>query len=74
MFNWLKECFGKGKIRIEGVLEDGRYFHCKVPYIGDPDTLDKDELFKIVQDEVLVEYGHRATSLKFVGMTRGDRL
>jgi hypothetical protein len=69
MFDWLKRCFGEGKIRVEGTLTDGTGFTAKISYIGDIDTVDKSELLDHVRRSVLVEHGERVATCRVVGFT-----
>lgn len=69
MFDWLKRCFGEGKIRVEGTLTDGTAFAAKCPYIGDIETLDEEELLYNVRRDVLVNHGKHVASCRVVGWT-----
>ena len=66
----IKKLFGEGTIRIEGHLVGGRGFTIKMPYAGDIDTLDEEEIFQHVRDEMLVQHGKQIADLHIVGVTQ----
>jgi hypothetical protein len=67
MFDWLRKLHGEGKIRAEVMTADGRQGIVKVPYIGDINTLNKEEFRRNVIDQVWVNKGIRVTDVKLVG-------
>ncbi len=69
MFDWLKRCFGEGKIRVEGTLVDGTGFTAKLPYIGDISTMDEREILAKVRQEIRVEWGKTVATCRVVGYT-----
>lgn len=69
MIDWIKSLFGKGKFRFEGVTTTGRRFTLKLDYVGDPNTVNEEELYRMVKNRVFVETGHRVQSVQLMGMT-----
>jgi hypothetical protein len=67
MFDFIKRLFGEGKIRIEAETLDGRGVVLKVPYIGDIDTLDVEELKLDLMHRCYVEHGERIHKLQITG-------
>lgn len=63
----IKRCFGEGKIRFEGILEDGTKFTAKMDYIGDINTLNEKEVIEDLKRKAFVEYGWRIKEAKIVG-------
>jgi len=68
MFDWFEKLFGEGKIRVECVLSDGRKCTVKMPYIGDINTMDKEEVLNIAENWVKNEHGFIVVSAKIVGI------
>lgn len=67
MFDWIKRLFGEGKIRARIACSDGSTGTVTVPYIGDIDTLDEEELGETIRRQVFVDYGKRVTSVAILG-------
>jgi len=67
MFDSIRRLFGEGTVRVEGLVPGQGKFVAKIPYTGDVNTLDENELFDIVKRKVLVEYGVRVVDLKIIG-------
>ena len=67
MFDWIKKLFGEGKIRLEFTDNTGKVYVGRVPYIGDIDTLDVEELRDQVSKQWFVEHGTRIVDFKILG-------
>lgn len=67
MFDFIKRLFGEGKIRARIKCDDGSTGTATVPYIGDIDTLDEEELGETIRRQVFVNYGKRVTSVTILG-------
>lgn len=67
MFDWLKRCYGEGKIRLRAETDSGVYT-VKVPYIGDIQTLDAEELVAMVKNRIFVETGKRVNKVVVEGV------
>lgn len=63
----IKRCFGEGKIRFEGTLENGRKFIAKQDYIGDINTIEPEELIEQIKRRVFVEWGYHVKEIKITG-------
>lgn len=63
MFDWLKRCFGKGTIYFDFVCDDGSSGRGKSPYIGDPNTFDKDEFIIQMNAEIWHKYAKRVIQI-----------
>ena len=68
MLDWIKNLFGAGKIRIEGVTEDGRNFNFKMEYTGSAGTVTEKEVLDQAVSFLLVEHGVRVDRLRIVGV------
>lgn len=44
MFHWIKRLFGEGTCVLKGETYDGRTFTIKVPFVGNPDTIDCNDI------------------------------
>jgi hypothetical protein len=62
----LRAFFGKGRFRVEGVTICGRPFTLKGDYLGVPTHAD---LLEMARENLLVEHGLRAASMRVVGIT-----
>lgn len=67
MFDFIKRMFGEGKIRARIACSDGSTGTATVPYIGDINTLDKEELSETIRRQVFVDYGKRVTTVTILG-------
>jgi hypothetical protein len=67
MFDFIKRMFGEGKIRARIECDDGSTGTATVPYIGDIDTLNEEELGETIRQQVFVDYGKRVTSVTILG-------
>jgi len=67
MFDFIKRLYGEGKIRARIVCDDGSTGTATVPYIGDIDTLDENEMSETIRSQVFVNYGKRVTTVKIIG-------
>lgn len=67
MFDWLKQLFGKGTVRVEFEAVDNKFNvlkgSAKVPYIG---QYDEDEVNRIVRNKIAVEHGVIVTKINVV--------
>jgi hypothetical protein len=67
MFDWLKQLFGKGTVRVEFEAVDDKFDvlkgSAKVPYIG---RYDEDEVKRIVRNKIAVQHGVIVTKINVV--------
>ena len=56
MFDWIKSLFGKGTIYFDFVCDDGSSGRGSTPYIGDPDTFDKNEFLRDMDAQIWHKY------------------
>lgn len=57
MFDYIRQLFGKGKLRFEGETTNGRSYAIKLKYTGDIRTLDLDDCRRKVRQALAVEQG-----------------
>lgn len=67
MFDWLKQLFGKGTVRVDFEAVDNKFAvlkgSAKVPYIG---RYDEDEIKRIVRNKIAVQHGVTVTKINVV--------
>lgn len=63
MFDWLKKLFGEGHIYCDIECADGTIGRAKAPYVGDPDTLDREEYIKQLKSEIWFKKGKVVTKV-----------
>jgi len=66
MFDWIKRLFGEGMIRFEMVTADGRKVIGRVPYIGDIQTLDTEEVAFDLINQCRVRYGEHVVKVRIL--------
>lgn len=64
MIDFIKRLFGEGYIYTEFTCEDGTKGRTRAPYIGDPDTLDKNEYARDVKEQMQFKHGKRISNIQ----------
>lgn len=71
MFDFIKKLFGEGTMvfAIEGFDKNGKRVEgkAKVPYVGDRNTANMDEIKATVKNRVLLENDIAVTSITYLG-------
>lgn len=63
MFDIIKKLYGEGHIYADIVCEDGSTGRTKSPYIGDPETLNRQEFIQQIKKEIWFKYGKEVSEV-----------
>lgn len=66
MFDWLKRLYGEGTLYFTFDCDDGTAGKAKMPYIGDINTLDRDELISNLKKEVWFKHNKNIHNVKII--------
>ena len=66
MFDWIKRLFGEGYIYATFECTDGSKGRSRVPYIGDINTLDRNEIIQNIKREVFFKSGKTVKTVTII--------